>query len=78
MMTDFVVLGAGAMGTAMSYLIASNSYDVLIWARRSVISNAINKKHVNIEYMPQLVLQKNIKSTTDIQECIESSNNILR
>ena len=55
MMGDFTVLGAGAMGTAMSYVLAFNGYDVLIWARRKEIADQINKERENSEYMPNVV-----------------------
>ena len=76
-MPEYGILGAGAMGTAMSFLISSNNCDVLVWARRKEVADAINKKRVNMEYMPQLVLSEKVKATTDIKKCIESSDNIV-
>jgi glycerol-3-phosphate dehydrogenase (NAD(P)+) len=76
-MADYSILGAGAMGTAMSFLMASNNYEVLMWARRREVADAINKKRVNMEYMPQLVLPKKVKATTNIRKCIESSDKIV-
>jgi glycerol-3-phosphate dehydrogenase (NAD(P)+) len=75
-MADYGILGAGAMGTAMSFLIASNNYEVLMWARRKEVADAINKKRVNMEYMPQLVLPEKVKATTNIKECVDSSDKI--
>jgi len=76
-MADYAVIGAGAMGTAMSFLISSNDYEVLVWARRKEVADTINKKRVNMEYMPQLALSEKVKATTDIKECIESSDRIV-
>jgi len=76
-MADYGILGAGAMGTAMSFLIASNNYEVLMWARRKEVADAINKKRVNTEYMPQLVLPEKVKATTNIKKCVESSDKIV-
>lgn len=76
-MADYTILGAGSMGTAMSFLIGSNNYDVLMWARRKEVADAISKKRVNAEYMPQLVLPEKVRASTDIKECVESSNNII-
>jgi glycerol-3-phosphate dehydrogenase (NAD(P)+) len=76
-MADYAILGAGAMGTAMSFLIASNNYEVSVWARRKEVADAINKKRVNMEYMPQLVLPEKVKATANIKECVESSDNIV-
>jgi glycerol-3-phosphate dehydrogenase (NAD(P)+) len=76
-LADYAILGAGAMGTAMSFLITSNDYEVLMWARRKEVVDAINKKKVNIEYMPKLVLPEKVKATTDIKKCIDSSERIV-
>lgn len=76
-MAEYGILGAGAMGTTLSFLIASNNYEVLVWARRKEVADAINKKRVNVEYMPRLVLPEKVKATTDIKKCIESSDNIV-
>jgi len=76
-MADYAVLGAGAMGTAMSFLIASNNYEVLMLARRKEVAEAINKKRINVEYMPKLVLPEKVKSTTNIKQCLEASDKIL-
>ena len=48
-MSEFTVFGAGAMGTAVSYLLAYNGHDVLMWARRKEIADQINKKRENAE-----------------------------
>lgn len=76
-MVGYTILGAGAMGTAMSFLIASNNHDVLMWARRKEVADAINKKRVNMEYMPQLVLPEKVKASTNIRQCVVSSDRIV-
>jgi len=76
-MADYGILGAGAMGTALSFLMSSNNYEVLVWARRKEVADAINKKRVNMEYMPQLVLPDRVKATTDVKECVDSSDKIV-
>ena len=76
-MVDYAVLGAGSMATAVSFLLASNGNEVLMWARRKEVADAINKKRVNIEYMPQLVLPEKVKAATNIKECVNSSDKIV-
>ena len=76
-MGDYAVLGAGSMATAVSFLMASKGYEVLMWARRREVADVINKKKVNVEYMPWLVLPKEVKATTNIRECIESADSII-
>ena len=76
-MSGFTVFGAGAMGTAMSYLLAHNSYDVLMWARRKEIAEQINKKRENAEYMPTLILPENVRATTSLDECATTARRII-
>lgn len=76
-MTDFVVLGTGTMGTAMSYLLASNDHEVLMWTRRKDVADTINHERVNFDYMPNMTIPENASATTDLKKCIESANNIV-
>lgn len=76
-MGDFAILGAGAMGTAMSYLLGLNNYEVLMWARRKEIVNSINQKKVNFEYMPNVTIPKTVKATANLGKCLESAESIV-
>ncbi len=76
-MTDFTVLGAGAMGTAVSYLLACNKSHVLIWTRREKIEEYVNRRRENVEYMPGLTLPENINATTDLEECVTTTSKIV-
>jgi len=77
MMGDFTVLGAGAMGTAMSYVLAFNGYNVLIWARRKEIADQINHERENSEYMPNVVLPKKVRATTDLKHSVTITDKIV-
>lgn len=77
MMADFTVLGAGAMGTAVSYLLAYNKNEVLMWARRKEICDQINKKRQNPGYMPGLVIPESVNATTDLRESIATASKII-
>lgn len=76
-MTDFTVLGAGAMGTAVSYLLAYNKNEVLMWARRKEICDAINKKRENPEYIPGLILPESVNAATDLEACVTTASRIV-
>jgi len=76
-LVEFAVLGAGAMGTAMSYLLALNGHEVLMWARRKTIAEIINRRQMNAEYLPNIALPKKVKATTNLDECFESSEEIV-
>ena len=75
-MADFTVLGAGAMGTAVSFLLATNENEVLMWARRKEICDWINRKRENPEYIPGLIIPEKINATTDLEECVPTPKKI--
>jgi len=76
-MSVFSVLGAGAMGTLIGYLLASNGNDVLIWARRKKICKQINEERENKEYMPGLILPERLRASDDLEECVTTSDRIV-
>lgn len=61
------VIGAGAMGTAVSQTIAPNA-KVLLYARREEICNDINENRVNSQYFPNVKLHENIVAVNDLNE----------
>ena len=61
------VIGAGAMGTAVSQTVAPNT-DVLLFARRKEICNDINDTRFNSQYFPNIRLHENITAINDLNE----------
>ena len=51
-MTKVAVFGAGSWGTAFSLVLADAGNEVTLWARRQELSDAINSRHENGEYLP--------------------------
>ena len=60
------VIGAGAMGTAISQTVALNS-NVLLYARRKEVCRDINNG-VNTQYFPNVKLHKNILAVNDLKD----------
>ena len=52
-MTRYAVLGAGSWGTTFAKVLADAGTDVTLWARRQEVADAIEKDHVNAEYLPE-------------------------
>lgn len=75
-MTSIGVVGAGAWGTALAQVFASDKRDVTIWAREEEVVNAINEKHENTVFLPGIDLHPSLRATTSIEE-ISSQNIIL-
>ena len=68
MFSNIGVVGAGAMGTAISQTICENTKNVLIYARRKEVVNSINETHYNKDYFPNIRLEENIIATDDLNE----------
>lgn len=67
------VIGAGAMGTAISQSIAENVNNLFLYARRKEICDEINSDHYNSQYYPNLKLKENIKGINDFNELKDAS-----
>lgn len=68
MFSSIGVVGAGAMGTAISQTICENTQKVLLYARREEIVNSINENHINREYFPNIRLEENIIGINDLSQ----------
>ncbi len=60
------VIGAGAWGTALAQMLASDGRRVLIWAFEPEVVEAINSKHRNPSYLPSADLSERIEATQDL------------
>ena len=67
-MTSVGVLGAGAWGTALAQMLASDGRDVLIWAREPELVEEINAHHTNTLFLPSATLAKTVRATGDLAE----------
>ncbi|MXZ06158.1 MAG: NAD(P)-dependent glycerol-3-phosphate dehydrogenase [Acidimicrobiia bacterium] len=75
-MEQLAVLGAGAWGTTVASLAASNT-SAILWARQPELATRINADHENPDYLPGAVLPKKLQATSDIREAIEDAEAIL-
>lgn len=62
------VIGAGAWGTALAQMLASDGRDVLLWAFEPEVVAAINAEHRNPLYLPSASLAPTIRATGDLGE----------
>ncbi len=67
------VIGAGAWGTALAQMLASDGTEVLLWARNAALVTAINKDHENAAYLPGHALAPSIRATTEYDEMSAAS-----
>ena len=62
------VIGAGAMGTALSQVLSKNADKIVLLARKEFICNDINDNGFKSQYYPNQKLNENIYATTNIEE----------
>lgn len=67
-MTNIAVFGAGSWGTALALVLADNGHRVELWARRKQLVEEINTMHTNEQYLPGVILPKNITATNSLEE----------
>ena len=66
------VVGAGAWGTALAQMLASDGREVVLWAFEPEVVEAINAQHRNPLYLPGATLAANIRATGDLGELAET------
>lgn len=71
-MEKISVFGAGSWGTALSYVLAQNGHDVLLWTHREEQAEEINQ-HTNNRYLKNIQLPENLKATSDLKAAIDHS-----
>ena len=62
------VIGTGIWGTALALTAARAGNEVLCWARRQEVVDAVNQKHVNKDYLPDIPLPDAVRATADMEE----------
>lgn len=62
------VIGAGAWGTALAQMLASDGREVLLWALEDGLADAINADHRNDLYLPSAQLAETIRATDNLAD----------
>jgi len=74
---NVAVLGAGAWGTALAHLLADKGDDVVLWARRRDLCDAVNTSGENARYLPDIKLSKRIACTTDVETAVKGAKMVV-
>ena len=67
------LLGAGAWGTALAVQ-AAPRHDVVLWARRPEIAEAVRDRHENPDYLPGVTLPAGLSATTDARLAVAGAD----
>ena len=73
-MTRAAVLGCGAWGTAFGKVLADAGTDVVLWARRAELADAVNSTRQNPDYLPGIVLPQRLRATSDPGEALDGAD----
>ena len=65
------VLGAGAWGTALAQMLASEGREVLLWARESELVEELNVRRTNSLFLPSATLTPAVRATGDLAAMAE-------
>jgi len=65
------VLGAGAWGTALAQMLASDGRDVLLWALEGELVDEINSSHANSMFLPSAALSEKVVATGALADMAE-------
>ncbi|MFK8793396.1 NAD(P)H-dependent glycerol-3-phosphate dehydrogenase [Planococcus plakortidis] len=68
-MEKVTVFGAGSWGTALSYVLAQNGHDLLVWTHREEQAAEINR-HTNERYLKGVRLPDPLKATAKLDEAV--------
>lgn len=68
-MEKVTVFGAGSWGTALSYVLAQNGHDLLLWTHRQDQADEINQ-HTNKRYLKETILPESLKATANLDEAV--------
>ncbi len=73
-MTRAAVLGTGSWGTAFGKVLADAGTDVVLWARRPELAEAVRDRHQNEDYLPGIALPHNLTATSDASEAVDGAD----
>jgi glycerol-3-phosphate dehydrogenase (NAD(P)+) len=68
------VIGAGSWGSTVAALTTQNADEVVLWARRAELAEAINAHHENPDYLPGHRLPSSLRATSDLEEALDRAD----
>jgi glycerol-3-phosphate dehydrogenase (NAD(P)+) len=71
------VIGAGAWGTALADLLASNGHDTTIWALETDVAASINACHENQRFLHGFTLASSLRATNDLPSALKGADFIV-
>lgn len=77
MKTNFAVLGAGNVGTALALVLAGHGSPVRMYSIEPEVTEAINRRHSNDKYLAGVKLPRNISADDDIAAVLKGADAVI-
>ena len=71
-MSKVGIIGAGAWGTALACAMKRAGNEVIIYAHEKETAEAINSKHINITFLPEITLDPTIRATNSLEKATKA------
>ncbi len=71
------IVGAGAWGTALSWVARRAGSDVVLWAHRPETAETIRLRRANPDYLPGVALDPAVRATSDLAEAADCDGVLL-
>lgn len=68
------IFGTGAYGLALSSILNNNKHEITMWTRFEDEKKLLEDKKENKKLLPGYILDKKIKITTNVEECIKDKD----
>jgi glycerol-3-phosphate dehydrogenase (NAD(P)+) len=65
------VMGAGSWGTTFAKVLADAGRDVVLWARRAEVADAVAHRHANPGYLPGVLLPDSLQATVCVETALD-------
>lgn len=71
------VMGAGSWGTTFAKVLADAGRDVVLWARRAEVADAVRCRHGNPDYLPGVTLPASLHATARAEDALEGVDTVV-
>jgi glycerol-3-phosphate dehydrogenase (NAD(P)+) len=71
------VMGAGSWGTTFAKVLADAGRDVVLWARRSEVADALTHERANPDYLPGVRLPASLRATVHAEMALEGADAVV-
>lgn len=71
------VMGAGSWGTTFAKVLADAGRDVVLWARRAEVADAVRRRHGNPDYLPGVRLPVSLQATASAETALDGADTVV-